>query len=267
MKKEKFSSNAEIKTKAKEALKGNWGVAIASCIIYGVLVNGFSFVINIRDLTMNGFTDALENSNGDFKVSLIGFLISVFLAGAMTYGLNNFFIKLIRRENADIKDVFEGFKHYKGTLFINILLLIYQFLWALMFIIPVAIVLIIAVVSVATDSVSVTAILLVCLVVIVVSIVLSIILLRYSMSFYIYIDNPELTASETIKESIDMMEGNQIRLFKLYLSFILWFLLSIITLGIAMIWVGPYMQTSTAVFYEELKDEGWNSIDINNNIF
>ncbi|WP_142414517.1 DUF975 family protein [Hathewaya massiliensis] len=264
MRKENVSSNAEIKTKAKEALKGNWGVAIASCIIYGLLLQGFSFVINMRDLTINGFTDALENSNGDFKSSIIVLLINVFLAGAMTYGLNNFFIKLIRRENADIKDVFEGFKHYKGTFFINLLLLIYQFLWALMFIVPVVIILIIAVVSVATDNISITAILLVCLVIIVVSIVLSIILFRYSMSFYIYIDNPELTASEVIKESIDMMEGNQIRLFKLYLSFILWFLLSIITLGIAMIWVGPYMQTCTAVFYEELKDEGWNSADINN---
>ena len=41
----------------------------------------------------------------------------------------------------------------------------------------------------------------------------------------------------------------------LQLSFIGWILLAIVTLGIGFLFVGPYMQTANAAFYEDLKAE------------
>ena len=48
------------------------------------------------------------------------------------------------------------------------------------------------------------------------------------------------------------MEGNKMRLFMLDLSFIGWFFLSLLTLGIGSLWLTPYMQTAHAEFYKDL---------------
>lgn len=51
------------------------------------------------------------------------------------------------------------------------------------------------------------------------------------------------------------MDGHKWRLFCLHLSFIGWWLLCILTLGIGMLWLAPYIQNSTAAFYEDLKNQ------------
>ena len=50
------------------------------------------------------------------------------------------------------------------------------------------------------------------------------------------------------------------KLFCLELSFIGWMLLSMLTFGILLLWVGPYMETAKAAFYEELKAKQQNNI-------
>ena len=50
-----------------------------------------------------------------------------------------------------------------------------------------------------------------------------------------------------------MMKGHKFDLFYLYLSFIGWFLLSFLTLGIGFFWLIPYMYTAQAAFYEDVK--------------
>lgn len=91
------------------------------------------------------------------------------------------------------------------------------------------------------------------LLIIVLTVALSMILFRYAMTYYIYIDNPDMGAMEAIKESVSMMKGNKTRLLLLYLSFILWYLLGIVTVGIAFLWITPYIKSTEAVFYDELK--------------
>ena len=49
------------------------------------------------------------------------------------------------------------------------------------------------------------------------------------------------------------MYGHRMRLFILGLSFIGWFFLCIITLGIASLWVVPYYGTARAKFYLDVK--------------
>lgn len=77
----------------------------------------------------------------------------------------------------------------------------------------------------------------------------------YGMVPYLLRDYPELSAREALRTSRQMMEGHIWDLFVLDLSFIGWILLSIMTAGIGLLWVEPYMETTRAAFYEDLKNE------------
>ena len=75
----------------------------------------------------------------------------------------------------------------------------------------------------------------------------------YSMTPYIIADNPEIDAMKAIEMSQEMMKAHKMELFFLHLSFIGWYILTIFTFGIGMFFLMPYVQTSVANFYVELR--------------
>lgn len=77
----------------------------------------------------------------------------------------------------------------------------------------------------------------------------------YALTPYILVDKPELSANQAIDLSKEMMKGHKFDFFWLSLSFIGWILLSILTLGIGLFWLMPYMTTAMAAFYEDVKAE------------
>lgn len=89
----------------------------------------------------------------------------------------------------------------------------------------------------------------------VVTLLIGIFILNYAyrMVPYIIQEYPELTPREALKLSREMMRGHKWNLFVLDLTFIGWILLTILTLGIGGLWVSPYMQTTVAHYYEDLK--------------
>jgi uncharacterized membrane protein len=116
-----------------------------------------------------------------------------------------------------IENLFDCTKNF-GTVFVaSILQGIYLFLWTLLFWIP--------------------------------GIVKS---YSYAMTNYILIDNPNMTANEAITESRKMMDGHKMDLFLLDLSFIGWYILSIFTFGILLLYVAPYHEAARAQFYADL---------------
>ncbi len=74
----------------------------------------------------------------------------------------------------------------------------------------------------------------------------------YSMTFYIMAEDPTIQPLEAITKSQDMMIGHKLDLFTMHLSFIGWYLLCVVTLGIAILYVGPYVGAAQANFYREL---------------
>ena len=78
--------------------------------------------------------------------------------------------------------------------------------------------------------------------------------LLYALSIYIAYDNPQLTAKESVRKSKSLMKGNRGSYFILGLSFIGWAILSILTLGIGILWLFPYMTISLICFYEYLSN-------------
>ena len=75
----------------------------------------------------------------------------------------------------------------------------------------------------------------------------------YALTPYLLVDCPDLTPLQCIKLSNKMMKGHKFDLFYLYLSFIGWGILGLLTLGIGFLWLAPYMSTATAAFYEDVK--------------
>jgi uncharacterized membrane protein len=77
----------------------------------------------------------------------------------------------------------------------------------------------------------------------------------YSMSLYIVADQPSISASDAITQSRKMMDGHKMELFMLYFSFILWYLLGIITFGLALLYIMPFIKAAELEFYLELKSQ------------
>lgn len=86
----------------------------------------------------------------------------------------------------------------------------------------------------------------------------------YALTPYILVDKPELSPNQAIDLSVKMMKGHKFDLFWLYLSFIGWILLSIVTLGIGIFWLMPYMTATMGAFYEDVKAEYETRNSINN---
>ncbi len=77
----------------------------------------------------------------------------------------------------------------------------------------------------------------------------------YAMANYIMAENPEISALDAITKSRKLMDGHKFELFVLDLSFFFWYLLVAITFGLAMIYVGPYMEAAKTNFYLNIKSK------------
>lgn len=74
----------------------------------------------------------------------------------------------------------------------------------------------------------------------------------YNLSIYIAKDNEQISYNEIITNSRVRMDGNKLDRFMLTLSFIPWLLLSLVTMGLANIYVTPYMLAADAIFANEV---------------
>jgi len=157
-------------------------------------------------------------TSGTSFIPILGYIAILIIAGPMVVGFNLIFLTIARRTRADIEQLFQGFSIFGTALGAYLLTLLYTTLWTLLLIIPGII---------AAYS--------------------------YSMTFFIIADDPTVGANEAITRSKEMMVGNKWKLFCLYWRFFGWSLLCIFTLGIGYLWLVPYMQTTLAHFYEDVK--------------
>lgn len=84
-----------------------------------------------------------------------------------------------------------------------------------------------------------------------------VLMLRYSQAVYILMDDPDKGPIQCMRESGRLMRGHKWELFKLYFSFILWFLAADLVTGLIgapllNIYLTPYLNLTTACFYNEL---------------
>lgn len=160
---------------------------------------------------------------------IIGLILSVsssivigplILEGPLSLGLTMFILQVVREKEGEFETGFKGFKQFVPSFVATLLISIFFILWSLLLVIP--------------------------------GIIAA---LSYSMTFFIIADNPGISGLEAIKKSKEMMKGHKAELFFLQLSFFWWGLLCVITLGIAAIYVSPYVHATIANFYEKIKSE------------
>ena len=81
------------------------------------------------------------------------------------------------------------------------------------------------------------------------------------MAPYINMNNENLTAEECINLSMKLTDGYKMKLFLLDLSFIGWYLLGFITLGIGLLWVVPYHYIARIMMFEDIMNAQAQAIE------
>ena len=236
-----MKTNTEYKNAALAALKGNWAKAVLVSVVYVAIlyfamgpyifntvkmetymVENMTSVSSDLGSAMAMLQDpeylALQQKTAGWSAVYI--LMYIFVILPLMVGLANAFLRLLTRgENDLLGNTYRiATKNYWHKVWGMFLMYLFIVLWSFLFIIP--------------------------------GIIKA---FSYAMTPYILEENPELSANEAIDRSRAMMKGHKFDLFWLFLSFIGWFFLSLLTLGIGGLWLGPYMQTATAAFYEDVK--------------
>lgn len=143
----------------------------------------------------------------------------ILLSGLMEYGLCRVLVNNARGKEMNVAALFDGFKENAGdALLLGLLKDIFIFLWALLLVIP-------GIIKYYS----------------------------YSMSAFIQQDESNKKWRDCLDKSIQMMDGKKWKLFCLDLSFIGWYIVGFICLGIGILFVQPYHMQARAEFYEELK--------------
>jgi uncharacterized membrane protein len=79
--------------------------------------------------------------------------------------------------------------------------------------------------------------------------------LTYTFVFFFLLDYPQMKAIDAFRESRRLMKHNRLRFFLLLLSFIGYLVLICCSLGIASLWVSPYMVHTLVIFYLDATGE------------
>lgn len=158
-------------------------------------------------------------------IPMVGWILSIVVGLPISWGMYIMFYQLYRdRKLPSLDSLFIGFQDFGRILGTMLLMNVYTFLWMLLLIVP-------GVIKACS----------------------------YAMTPYILRDHPELSYNAAIEKSMAMMEGHKMKIFLLYLSFIGWAILCMLTLGIGYLFLMPYMYTSMAAFYEDLKAQTANA--------
>lgn len=254
--------SGEIRQIARNKLAGNWGKAIAISAIYIAITYAISYCSTwIENVTTN--TPILNDAAK---------IIFALLLLPLSFGYVSTMVKLLNGKNPAYTNVIND-----GIL--NASKAIGIFFRTLLKIIFPSVLVILAAVAifylttqyfpVSWDTLGGYLIYIIFLY-IVCTVIIAIISLPYYLATYALANNNELTSKEALEQSISLMEGNKWSLAKLMLSFVGWFLLIGLAVGIitnyapavvkdlveaiASILILPYIIASVAVFYDELND-------------
>lgn len=213
----------ELKQEARAAMRGNRPSVFLITLVYMIIVlvlqiltyrlmyPGREILAVFRQLAEG--RQVLEDTS--FGSSALQLALSL-MNTAVNFGFMIVCVNISRGISAGFGELFDGFGLFFKVIWLNALISIYVALWSMFFLIPGII---------ATY--------------------------RYSMAYYILLDDPELRPGECLRRSSQLMWGNKGKLFLLELSFVGWYLLSVIP-GV-MLFVMPYEAVSRACFYNALR--------------
>ena len=214
-------NDSAIRARARENLRGHWGVSIAAgfvASIFGALITNSGNVLDV----VQQFSESMPPRFAAVLAMAASVLSTVSLAqfilrGVVQLGYTKFLLLQHDGEDYAVADLFSQFSRFTVGFLQHFLRALFVILWGLLLIIP----------GIIKNF-------------------------SYAMTPFILTDHPELTAKEAIRRSMELMDGHKMDLFLLELSFIGWDILNIFTLGIGSFWLNPYKNAAIAAFYREL---------------
>ena len=230
------------RARAREALRGNWVTAVLVYLVAGLLIGSsdspsFNFNLNIEaghvDFSLSQELEQfLEGTLGlamplVITLSLLLLVVRLALGGVMSMGRATYSLNLIDGAEAEFADLFTGFGRFYDALIMNVVSILMVFLGALLFVVP--------------------------------GIILG---YAYAMAPYILAENPDISGTEALRLSRQMMKGHKWELFWLELTFIGWSILAAFTLGLGNLALEPYKGISKASFYRDVQAQSrWNQVE------
>lgn len=222
----------DIKTRGKNAFTSNYLSSVIVAFVLSLLITGTAVSSGsqasstvdekgIEALLLEADPAVLYALFGVLmSISIIGFILKLFVFNPLQVGGYRFFKKNVEDGNVSIGVLGEGFSGY-FRIFITLFLKdLFLFLWTMVFCIPGLIK-----------------------------------LYSYRLVPYILKDNPELSATQVITRSRQLMNGYKWKAFVYDISFIGWFILGAIpAVGqlITFFWTSPYKKNSDAALYLEI---------------
>lgn len=212
---------SDIRARARETLRGHWGISVAAAFVaavFGSLMVSSGNVVQIVEKIAEDAPPRLAAvitliAGGTLAMNLVRLI----LGGVVQLGYSKFLLSQQDGKEYCVKDLFSQFDRFSVGFLQAFLRGLYALLWGLLLIIP----------GIIKQY-------------------------SYSMTPFILADHPELTAKDAIYRSMELMKGHKGELFTLGLTFIGWELLNCLTLGIGSFWLNPYKNAAYAVFYREL---------------
>ena len=218
----------QMKRNAREAMRGkNPSVYLVTFIfiIINYVLSNLNSAIQMGGMDYEEMMEAMmqgivpEMPELSLWGSVILLAVSL-MSFVIATGYRWYTLQVSRNIKAGIGEIFDGFGIFFKIIWLNIVMSFFVMLWCLLFIVP--------------------------------GIIAA---YRYSMAFYILLDDPDKGAMQCIRESKDMTSGYKGQLFVLDLSFIGWNLLTIVPF--VSIFVSPYTYITLANYYNYLS--GWRS--------
>lgn len=230
-----FASIGELKYRAKNHLTGRFGIVINAIVTVQLIVSGISILVNIA-------CDQSTNV-GQIIYFAIQLLITA-LIGVFTSGQCYLYLNLCCARPVDPSMIYYGFKNQADK---AVFLQLMQFLLFLAPTVPGFSVIVIGLVTNQMIVIQIGEIL-----VFASTIGTMYLALCVSQTFYLLHDFPNYSVKELLLFSNKIMKGYKWKLFLLLLSFVPLLLAAILSLGIGLLWVEPYMNTATTEFFLEL---------------
>lgn len=215
-------TSSDYRRVARENLEGNYWqsvlVAFVAALLGGVLTGGTIFNVKVDAEVLENLPRVVVRYLAIMGgTSSILTFVRFIIGGTVQLGYTDFLLKQHNHASFDIQDLFAQFDRFKDGFLQSLLRGLYTALWSLLFIIP--------------------------------GIVKS---YSYAMTPFIMAENPNMTASEAIDASKQLMDGHKGELFTLDLTFIGWDLLAALTLNIGYIFLNPYKNAAYAAFYKDI---------------
>lgn len=236
--------SSQIRAKAREALEGKWGKVAIIMLIELAIIYAAELIA--------GFLGGV--------LSIAIFVCTI----PIEFGIVLSFMKVKRNKEVDYADFLtQGFKNFGRAWSVTGQTLLKLWPWLLAYVISIVIVVIgivMLIPSIEYEEIGLMILSFLLLFLGIIALYASVIWMAirsylYSLSIFIAIDNPNMTAKQAVERSAELMNGNRWKFFVLELSFIGWAILAVLTLGIGNLWLTPYVYVSQIIFYENLIEE------------